>query len=44
MAGQPERPEFKDGQPLAAADLDLIVDHARNARPGTSAERTHRAS
>ena len=31
MTDQPERPEFKDGQPLAAADLDLIVGHARNA-------------
>ena len=30
MADQPQRPGFKDGQPLAAADLDLVVNHARN--------------
>jgi hypothetical protein len=30
MADQPSRPAFKDGQPLGAADLDLIVDGARD--------------
>jgi hypothetical protein len=30
MAEQPLRPRFKDGQPLAATDLALTVDHARN--------------
>ena len=30
MPDQPRRPSFKDGQPLAAADLDLIVEGARD--------------
>jgi hypothetical protein len=30
MAEQPRRPSFRDGQTLAAADLELIVDSARN--------------
>jgi hypothetical protein len=25
-----QRPRFRDGQPLAAADLELMLDHARN--------------
>lgn len=30
MAEQPQRPRFRDGQPLAAADLELVIEHARN--------------
>ena len=30
MAEQPQRPRFRDGRPLAAADLELVVDHGRN--------------
>jgi hypothetical protein len=30
MAEPPQRPRFRDGQALAAADLELLVDHARN--------------
>lgn len=30
MAEAPERPRFRDGQALAAADLELLLDHARN--------------
>jgi hypothetical protein len=30
MAEAPQRPRFRDGQALAAADLELLLDHARN--------------
>jgi hypothetical protein len=30
MAEPPQRPRFRDGQPLAAADLELLGEHARN--------------
>jgi hypothetical protein len=30
MAEQPQRPRFRDGQPLAAADLELVVDQERD--------------
>jgi hypothetical protein len=30
MADQPQRPRFRDGQPLAAADLELIVGQERD--------------
>ncbi len=30
MAEPPQRPRFRDGQPLAAADLELLGAHARN--------------
>lgn len=30
MADQPQRPRFRDGQPLAAADLELAVDQERD--------------
>jgi hypothetical protein len=30
MADPPQRPRFRDGQPLAAADLELLEEHARN--------------
>jgi hypothetical protein len=30
MAEQPRRPRYRDGRPLAAADLELAVDHGRN--------------
>jgi hypothetical protein len=30
VADQPQRPRFQDGRALAAADLDLVVDHARD--------------
>ena len=30
MADQPQRPRFRDGQPLAAADLELVVGQERD--------------
>jgi hypothetical protein len=30
MAEQPQRPRFRDGQPLAAADLELVVSEGRD--------------